>query len=58
MACSLDGPWAWSWLFGQLIPTGQPRPELVSRTAPPVTMIIASRIAATIVIRRYAIGLR
>ena len=54
----VDGPCAWSWLFGQLTPDGHPRPEFVRRTAAPVTMMIASSIAATIVIRRYAIGLR
>ena len=42
----------------QLSPTGQPSPESVSRTAPPVTMMIVSRIAATSVMRRYASGLR
>ena len=58
VACPFDGPWAWSWLFGQLTPTGHARPELLRRTAAPVTMMIASSTAATIVTRRYAIGLR
>ncbi len=57
VACSLAAPWACSRLFGQLIPTGHPRPELVRRTAAPVTMITASSAAATNVIRRYAAGL-
>ncbi len=47
-----------SWPVEQLGHDGHPRPESDSRTAPPVTMMIASRMAATMVIRRYAIGLR
>jgi hypothetical protein len=36
----------------QLGQSGQPRPESVSRTAPPVTMMIASSTAAANVTRR------
>ena len=42
----------------QLGQSGHPRPESVSRTAPPVTMMTASSTAATNVTRRYAAGLK
>src|SRR5262249_30619998 len=58
VAGSLAGPCACSWLFGQMTPTGQPRPEPGSPTAAPATREIARGTAATIVPRGYAMGLR
>ena len=56
--CESDWACAVSWPVEQLGHDGHPRPESLRRTAPPVTMMIASSTAATIVIRRYASGLR
>ncbi len=55
--CESDAAWAVSWPESQFGHDGHPSPDDVSRTAAPVTMMTASRIAATSVICRYAAGL-
>ena len=55
--CSSAAPWGTRWPGEQLGQSGQPSPDWVRRTAPPVTMIAASSRQATKVILRYAAGL-